>query len=572
MSGITVNASLSQDRFDIHVPYHLEQVREELKDTVHGIDWHRPSKTWRTPASLIQIDRIEQWINTVENIGFNVKVTENAHELTDRTREMFEQGIPQLDDRPENDVLYDFQREGVNKIKALGGSGLMAWEVGAGKTPASIVLADELDAYPIVAVVPASVKYQWRGEIYKFLTELTDRYPNVTVDVLEGFNDELNRQADVVITNYSILPDIQRQGETYRGWKEDLAALDPGALIVDEAHMVRSPDAKRSKAVNYLADRADHTILLTGTPIVNEPKDLSNLLAILGILDEYGGDWGLKNRYYRPRTKYVGNGRRVHVWNREQVRDLEELHATLEHNVMSRIRKEDVFDEMPEKREHRFLVHLDNEQEYRELEQQMQELAKRNDEEAQGKALGKIVELRQACGKGKVNAAVDIVDHIITEGGAPLVFTEFKDEVANPIIDKLEDKGHEVSYITGDVKGEERQHMTDMYMEGITDVMVATSAAEEGVTLTRAHEIVMVEMPWTPKSTEQRIGRAHARMNDPHPVDVRYLIAEGTIDETVWRTVHEKKDVVQQAIDGEEGSGSWREEIMQRHLDEVLEE
>ena len=54
--------------------------------------------------------------------------------------------------------------------------------------------------------------------------------------------------------------------------------MKPGdfpAVIVDECHMIKNPDAKRTKAIlALLSDPSSVKLLLSGTPLLNRPKDL----------------------------------------------------------------------------------------------------------------------------------------------------------------------------------------------------------------------------------------------------------------------------------------------------------
>jgi SNF2 family DNA or RNA helicase len=52
-------------------------------------------------------------------------------------------------------------------------------------------------------------------------------------------------------------------------------------LICDEAHYLKSYDSKRSKELSPLITKCKRVVLVTGTPIINRPVELFNLLKIL---------------------------------------------------------------------------------------------------------------------------------------------------------------------------------------------------------------------------------------------------------------------------------------------------
>ena len=55
----------------------------------------------------------------------------------------------------------------------------------------------------------------------------------------------------------------------------------PDTLIMDEAHRLRNPNAASSQAAAQAAANAKRLLLLTGSPITNEPSDIANLLSLI---------------------------------------------------------------------------------------------------------------------------------------------------------------------------------------------------------------------------------------------------------------------------------------------------
>ena len=52
-------------------------------------------------------------------------------------------------------------------------------------------------------------------------------------------------------------------------------------LIIDEAHNFRNKDTKKSKAIVECAQKAGKVLLLTATPIYNQPTDIMNLMSMI---------------------------------------------------------------------------------------------------------------------------------------------------------------------------------------------------------------------------------------------------------------------------------------------------
>src|SRR3712207_5525769 len=93
--------------------------------------------------------------------------------------------------------------------------------------------------------------------------------PDRTVEVLSGRADEgWTEEADaaeIVVLNYDIL-------EAHLG---RLLELSPRALVFDESHYVKNPQAGRTKAALALAAALPPDALrlaLTGTPILNRAE------------------------------------------------------------------------------------------------------------------------------------------------------------------------------------------------------------------------------------------------------------------------------------------------------------
>jgi SWI/SNF-related matrix-associated actin-dependent regulator 1 of chromatin subfamily A len=77
--------------------------------------------------------------------------------------------------------------------------------------------------------------------------------------------------------------------------------------IVDEAHYLKNPQAKRTELLTPLLCRCNHVFLLTGTPAFAKPKELFSLISIIRpdifySFREYGA------RYCDPRPSRFHKG------------------------------------------------------------------------------------------------------------------------------------------------------------------------------------------------------------------------------------------------------------------------
>ena len=122
---------------------------------------------------------------------------------------------------------------------------LLVHALGSGKSLTSISAA-ERRGEPYTAVTPASIRSSFKGEQEKF----TDQA--VPSDVMSYSQLALGRQPKHL-----------------------------GTLIFDEAHRLRNPTAQSTQHAMKLAPKAKQLLMLTGTPIVNQPSDLATPLSML---------------------------------------------------------------------------------------------------------------------------------------------------------------------------------------------------------------------------------------------------------------------------------------------------
>jgi SNF2 family DNA or RNA helicase len=119
--------------------------------------------------------------------------------------------------------------------------------LGSGKTISSIAIS-ELYNKKVLVISPASMRTQWNNELKKMNVNLK-KYQIISY---EGFFNKIKYTSNKSLNNYIV--------------------------IVDEAHRIRSPSGKISILIVKLLQTAFKVILLTGTPMVNGPYDMSSLL------------------------------------------------------------------------------------------------------------------------------------------------------------------------------------------------------------------------------------------------------------------------------------------------------
>jgi SNF2 family DNA or RNA helicase len=206
---------------------------------------------------------------------------------------------------------YPYQDSAIDQILD-NGFGLIAYEMGLGKTLVAIAAAEELlgddEIDMALIVVPASLKYQWAESIAKFtdvetkqkkvkrehITIPTERYC-VVVDGPPAKRKEQykfireNRPDYVIIAYSNVVNDFR-----------SVKRLEADCLILDECTAIKGFKAQRSKKVKALA--GNWRIGLTGTPIENRPEEVYSIMEF--VEPDVLGRWDLFDKTYIDRNGY----------------------------------------------------------------------------------------------------------------------------------------------------------------------------------------------------------------------------------------------------------------------------
>lgn len=166
-------------------------------------------------------------------------------------------------------------------------------EMGTGKTvQAALALRaltrrpDARDPWPLLVIAPNSMLYTWAEELEKWVPGITSvvlpRGKAKRVKALEGAREgNANGFPVAVIVNWEAVRTLGRLAaygsialsETERE-EGPINSIPWGTVIMDEAHRLKDPAAKQTRAVWYVSHQAHYRWAMTGTPIANEPGDL----------------------------------------------------------------------------------------------------------------------------------------------------------------------------------------------------------------------------------------------------------------------------------------------------------
>jgi SWI/SNF-related matrix-associated actin-dependent regulator 1 of chromatin subfamily A len=424
--------------------------------------------------------------------------------------------------------LHPFQRAGVRYALDRRRT-FIADEQGLGKTVQALAALEADGAFPAVVICPASVKLNWERETHRWL-------PGRSVAVLDGRHDgawtEEVGSAEIVVLNYDIL----------EAHLDKLIEREPRALVFDESHYVKNPQAQRTKAALELAGALPTNALrlaLTGTPILNRPEELVAQLRALGRLREFGSGARLARRFRSASTD-------------------DRLHWNLRARCYVRRTKQQVLPQLPAKRHDTVPILLSNEHEYRLAEHDviawLQSLPldlgtidARVAAALRAEQLVRLNNLRQLAAGGKLPTALAWIEDFLVSGEPLVVFAEHI-AIQKALIERFPQSLH----ILGSDSSYNRQRAVDAFQsENGPQLMVCSlKAASQGITLTRASNVAFLELDWTPARHDQAEDRLH-RIGQDSAVTAWYLLAPDTIDETMAELLERKRNVINAVTDGQ---------------------
>lgn len=177
--------------------------------------------------------------------------------------------------------LKTYQQVGINWLNLLYHNNLsciLADEMGLGKTCQVISFMAYLKATsekkrPHLVVVPSSTLENWLREFNKFCPDLIVQAYYGSQLEREDLRYELQEtEFDVLVTTYNLATGAPSDFKFLKNQHFDM-------IVYDEGHMLKNSNSERYNKLMRL--KADFRLLLTGTPLQNNLKELVSLLAFM---------------------------------------------------------------------------------------------------------------------------------------------------------------------------------------------------------------------------------------------------------------------------------------------------
>jgi len=452
--------------------------------------------------------------------------------------------------------LRHYQHQGLNWLQFLREyrfGGILADDMGLGKTLQTLthLLLEKHSGRmsgPCLIIAPTSLMSNWRREACRFT-------PDLKVLVLQGIERkqqfEKIQEYDLVLTTYPLLPRDE----------EFLLANSYYYLILDEAQVVKNPNAKAAKIVRTI--QAEHRLCLTGTPMENHLGELWTQFDFL--MPGFLGDSTAFKHLYRTPIEIHGDS---------------ELRRRLAKRIapfMLRRTKLDVAAELPLKTEIIRSVPLGQKQSmlYESLRLTMekkvqQAIAEKGLARSHITILDALLKLRQTCcdprtlplteakkvkESAKLDLLMEMLPELLEEGRRILLFSQFT-RMISLIEDELDKLQVPYAKLTGQTRN--RDEAIERFKSGAVDVfLISLKAGGVGLNLTEADTVIIYDPWWNPAVESQAADRAH-RIGQDKPVFVYKLITENTVEEKILAMQDRKRLLAEGVYQGEKQEESWK--------------
>lgn len=482
---------------------------------------------------------------------------------------------------PHDERLRDFQGSGVNFMWAAE-SCILGDDMGSGKTVQALELLRLLErnseeSLPALVVCPNSMKFTWALEAATWL-------PSANPYVVDGGLVTRRKifqaaQADpraLVIINYEGLrshsrlagfgserlrrcvpcggTDPKMKYNSCEAHNKELNVMGLRTVVLDEAHKIKDPHAKQTRAAWAVGQQETVTRRygLTGTVIANDPSDAWSILHFIDPIE------------HPTKTKYVDRYC-LQAWNAYGGLDVKGIHpATREefYRVIDprfrRMPKALVLSQLPPKIHSVRHVELTPKQlkAYRDIDKDLvtrlpdgSVMVAANDLVAQTRLLqfaSATMELtpdgfRMCDPSSKIDALVDILEE---RDGKPTLVSAMHVQLINLAAARLTKLKIPFGLITGQQQTFERDVAQRAFQEGKLPVLMFTlGAGGTGLTLTEADTQVRLQRSWSLIENLQGADRNHRIGSEKHE-SIHYIdvVAHDTVEEQQVERLWEKAE------------------------------
>ncbi|KAH0785651.1 Chromatin structure-remodeling complex subunit snf21 [Histomonas meleagridis] len=453
-------------------------------------------------------------------------------------------------------TLKEYQVKGLQWLVSLYQShlnGILADEMGLGKTIQTIALLAWLfekknDTGPHLICAPLGTLPNWENEFKQWFPQFkVIKYIGNPKERKELERHYINRNSTInaILTSYQFV--VQD--------KSVLSRLDYSYIVIDEAHKLKNHEGKLSQTLSHNY-RGKNRLLLTGTPLQNNPRELWSLLNFIlpNIFKDHKkfDDW-----FTAPFAKA---GEAAKLTQEEQWLVITQLHAVLRPFIFRRM-KADVADQLPDKKEATIICAMSAWQHSMYLTMEESSVMVRQDMKVI-RMDNKQMQCRKICNHpflfydtyylnstlirscGKFELLDRILPKFFNTHHRVLIFSQMTE-----LLDLLEDLLKYLQYkylrLDGSTKNEERQQYMEMFNAPGSEYfafLLSTRAGGLGLNLQTADTVIIYDNDWNPFADMQASARVH-RIGQEKEVLVLNLNTSDSVERKVLKVQGEKRQL-----------------------------
>lgn len=516
-------------------------VLRDLARLIPGMSWAPEERSWRGSADAVE---------ALGSLILARKIILNGMPLLQKEKVLKEPFAVIATKGKGGLVARKYQLEGVRFLLNRGKQGcILALGLGLGKTLVATLGMRAL-GYRSVVVCPAAVKGT-SIEAKSWRRELSIWYPKAKLFFPEGVGPkkitEVPEGTDVVVINYDIL----------YAWIESILRWGPKIAILDEGHILSGKESRRSQACAMLLNAVLFRWMLTGTPLLNYPKDLWGIVS--GLCPGRFGD--PEKGFFRMMARYA-DAHQVEieaigktVWDFKGISNAPELKQRFSWFMLKKQMSDpDVAMELPPKV--RIITWLD--------------LGRKSSASRRPIAATNKRELRAALDAAADAKLEPVMKILLSEGyasGGRVIFC-WRKAVTQFVAESYRAAGFDkVEIITGEVSQKEREKRIARARatEGILAVTIDSCGL--GIDLTFASQGDFVEFIYEPWKFVQAEGRLH-RFGQSRNTLLRYFAMPGSADELIIEKVVGKLSNIEAIVGATDEEKSLREKLAGGDLSE----
>jgi SNF2 family DNA or RNA helicase len=444
----------------------------------------------------------------------------------------------------QTDLIEPYQPEGVqwmltreteyqelfNEIMPKGG--IIADEVGLGKTILSISVMLGNPLPKTLVVLPKSLVSQWDQQIKKFA-------PSLKVYIIHKIQNAVIKNDGVYLISQSMLNCRNRTvGDS------PVHDIHWDRIFIDEAHLLRNNKSKIFEACCLL--KANIHWALTATPVMNRMTDFVNIMKWIGVSKFLcqGEKDAITNHFILRRTKedvLMHNSSLTMPLCNVQVKylpfaSMEEAEFYVKVFNTERKKINNVFNNSTTD----LLEHLLRVRQLCIHPQLYLEGMERKTGESYG---------TWTHGSTKVNALLESI-HLQPREDKTLIFCQFVKEM-DIYMEVLSQEGYACVRLDGNMTINEREHAVNCFTNDskVNIFVIQINTGGQGINLQAANRIYIMSPNWNPAIEYQAIGRAHRTGQTKAVYVTKFCIASGDdklpfIEENIMRLQERKKNII----------------------------